>query len=314
MTEVPVVRKSLIQPFTATHPKHKHPKHHGPPEGPDRARVEKSLGPSEIGLLGELTAVAANAVVVRRAIPAVDQSPRPQAICGTEGVVVTSGYGKWNNIDRRQRTSLTILSGFDPYTITVPLILDGVAELESVEGELEKLEWMGLRGLLVGSSGPEEEGKFHPGEGETPTIEVLGKLVPPEVSSPKIRFVLTGIEYNMAGRELILPVRRKDGERVRQAVTLTFTQYNPAMGASQSPAQRAKVVDKEKHELKPFVVHDGINTFRRIAKHYRARDISGAAREIQKANAKLGASVDKVLKHGTKVKVPRSATSQRARA
>jgi hypothetical protein len=290
----PVVRRSFVQPITP------------PPvgeEGPTRASVEKSLGPSDIGLLGELTAVAGKAVVVRHAI---------RAICATEGIVVTAGYGKWKNVDRRQRTSLTLLEGFDPYTITVPLILDGVANLESVEEELEKLEWMGLRGLLVGASDAEREGKFHPGQGETPTIEVLGKLVPSAVSSPDIRFVLTGVEYNMAGRELILPVRRGDGERVRQALTLTLTQYISSKGASQSPAQRAAAIKAEEHEYKHFVVSDGIDTFRKIAKHYRAADISGAAREIQKANSKLGASVDKVLKHGTKVKVPRSATSERA--
>jgi hypothetical protein len=205
-----------------------------------------------------------------------------------------------------------VLEGFDPYTITVPLIFDGLSNLESIEGELEKLEWMGLRGSMVGADDAEREGKFHPGQGETPTIEVLGKLVPADISSPNIRFVVTGIEYNMAGRELILPIRRPDGERVRQAVTVTLTQYIGAKGASQSPARRAATIKKEEREYKHFVVHDGVNTFRKIAKHYGSSRISEAAREIQKANSKLGASVDKVLKHGTRVKVPRSATSERA--
>src|ERR1700682_1824142 len=123
---------------------------------------------------------------------------------------------------------------------------------------------MGGRGLLFGIEDSEKQKVFVPGQGETPVIDVLGALVPPECSNGNIRFVVTGIEYNMAGRELILPIRRPDGERVRQALTLTLTQYIPARGASQSAAAKMATIKQEEHEYKYFVVSDGINTFRKI--------------------------------------------------
>src|SRR6202044_4270205 len=89
------------------------------------------------------------------------------------------------------------------------------------------------------------------------------------------------------------------GDRIRQAVTVTLTQYEGAIGNDglDSPVNRANALRDLKHDYKSFTVADGINTFRKIAKHFNRnpKRISPAAREIAKANPKLGASVDKRL-------------------
>lgn len=275
---------------------------------PSKANLVRELSGDRIGLLGTLAALAGSNPHHQHRV---EEAYFISAICGTEGITPTSGYGKWKNVERRQRISITVLEGYDPYTITVPLIFDSQADPDSVEKDLDELEWMGGRGQLFNSR------PGHAGEGDTPLIQIFSaegsSLVPSECSNEDIRFVVSGIEYNMAGRELILPIRRADGERIRQAATVTLTQYEGAIGNGglDSPANRANVARKLKQEYDSFTVADGVNTFRKIAKHFNRNPnrISSAAREIANANAKLGASVDKRLNHGVRVRVPLSATT-----
>jgi hypothetical protein len=245
------------------------------------------------------------------------------ALLGSEGVTPTDGWGKWAKPGRRQRTALTVLEGYNPYTITVPLLLDaGFLGFEDVEKQCSILEWFGGRGTLFrGKPG-------HPGQGEPPLIEVssTSELVPKWCQSGRgsegsTLYVLENpIEYNMCGRDFITPVRRGAsepgaGRRTRQAATLTLVQYGGAAGnTSDSAANRFNVSQAQGNSFLTFTVSDNVNTFTKIAKHLNRSDpahIPDAAREIQQANAKYGASVYKRLPHGAKIRVPESATARR---
>lgn len=245
------------------------------------------------------------------------------ALVGTEGVTPTAGWGKWAKVGRRQRTALTVLEGYDPYTITIPILLDaGYLSFEDIEKQCSILEWFGGRGTIFrGKPG-------HPGQGEPPIIEVFSEseLVPRWCQSGlgsegSTLYVLENpIEYNMCGREWITPIRRAGsepsaGRRTRQAATLTLVQYNGAAGnTSDSAANRFNVAQAQAHSFLSWTVADNINTFTRIAKHFNHTDparIPEAAREIQQANPKYGASVYKPLPRGAKIRVPESATAKR---
>jgi hypothetical protein len=245
------------------------------------------------------------------------------ALLGSEGVTPTDGWGKWAEVGRRQRTALTVLEGYAPYTITVPILLDaGYLGFDDIEGQCSILEWFGGRGTLFrGKPG-------HPGQGEPPVIEVSSEseLVPKWCQSglgpagSTLYVLQTPIEYNMCGREWITPIRRSAsepgaGRRIRQAATLTLVQYNGAAGnTSDSAANRFNVAQAQGNSFIPFTVSDNINTFTRIAKHFNHTDpgrIPEAARKIQQANTKYGASVYKTLPRGAKIRVPESATQKR---
>lgn len=247
-----------------------------------------------------------------------------EALLGSEGVTPTDGWGKWAKPGRRQRTALTVLEGYNPYTITIPLLLDaGFLGFEDVEKQCSILEWFGGRGTLFhGKPG-------HPGQGEPPIIEVAStsELVPKWCQSGlgsegSTLYVLENpIEYNMFGREWVTPIRRAAGEpgagrRTRQAATLTLIQYEDVPGSSttNSAANRYNVAQAQGHAFIPFTVSDNINTFMKIAGHFnhtKHANIPEAAREIQRANSKYGASVYKRLPRGAKIRVPESATGKR---
>ena len=268
-------------------------------------------GPHSSGQLVKLTGAAAT-----------KEEQSLSAIVGTEGVTTVDGWAKWAKVGRRQRTAMTVFEGYEPYAISVPILLDArFLGHSDIEHQVAILEWMGGRGTLF---------RGHPyaeGEGEPPLIEISSdsELVPKWCQSRGhgngTLSVLEHIEYNMLGREWVPPIRRNinshgAGRRTRQAATLTLLEYVGAPDArSNAIVHDVNLLRAQEHTYETWTVHDGVNTFTRIAKYYNRRDhrrISEAAREIQKANPKLGASVTKTLPHGAKVRVPLSATDKRA--
>jgi hypothetical protein len=245
------------------------------------------------------------------------------AIVGGEGATPTEGWAKWAEVQRRQRTSITNLEGYPPYTITLPLLMDaGSLGLEDVEGLVAILEWFGGRGPLF------QNKPGAPGVGEPPLIELASDsgLIPAWMQSAKGRegtlyYVLQNpIDYNMLGREWLTPIRKGSagsgaGKRLRQAANLTLLQYEgTSADTSDSVANRVNILRKQEETFQTFTVGDNINTFSKIAGHFNRADpaqIPQAAKEIQQANTKYGASVKKNLPRGAKIRVPESATSKR---
>ncbi len=282
------------------------------------AQQAPAAGPRKVVLRGKL-----GALTPHKGKGFVTEEQTVVGTLGSEGVTTTDGWGKWSKVARRQRTAITVLEGYEPYTITVPLLLDaGFLGIEDVEQEVKKLEWMGGRATMF-------QGKpGHPGQGETPLIELTSesRLVPYWCQSTRgsegsVLYVVEKIEYNILGREWITPIRLPSGPRVgartRQACTLTLLQYVGSSAATlDSAANRVAVLKEQQNTYgKTFIVEDGHNTFMKIAAYLNSTDASNiptAAQEIQKANSKLGASVYKQLNRGAKVRIPESATPARS--
>lgn len=255
-----------------------------------------------------------------------EESQEVIGLIGTEGITVTAGYGKWTKVARMQRTALTVLEDYEPYAIDLPLILDVQAsrpvnkageESSDIEEYVNRMEWMGGRGSLFKNA----PGK--PGEGETPIIAIssAGSLVPNWMQQGKeggeILWVIEKLEYNTMGREWVLPIRHeKTGRRIRQALNVSLLEYSGAPNAHyDSQANRVRILQTQSQKMELFTVEGGVNTFLRIAKHYLGSAehsrIPDAARELQKVNAKYGASITKILPHGAKIRVPESVTKRR---
>jgi hypothetical protein len=275
-----------------------------------------SLHPYTVELVGTLVALAGSNPEHQHVL---EEEYALNAICGTEGVKITGGWGKWKIVGRPQRVGITVLEGYDPMTVTIPLIIDKAGA--SVESEIAILEWLGGRGRLF------KHRPGYAGQGDTPLIELYSTngseqqtaLVPrilQDEGKSEIRFVVSNIEYDICGREYIQAIRNKQFERIRQAATVTLLQYEGAMGNSlDSPANRKNVNRQLKNDFVWVTTRKGMDSFKTIAKAYNKHqhaNIAKAAREIQKANPKLGASVDKKFRIGIRVKVPLTASDLKA--
>src|SRR5579875_944561 len=63
---------------------------------------------------------------------------------GQEGVTVVGGWGKWAQVPRRQLQAVTVIEGYEPLTVSVPLLLDAkVVGKPNIEHDVESIEWMG---------------------------------------------------------------------------------------------------------------------------------------------------------------------------
>ena len=68
-----------------------------------------------------------------------------RGIANSESIVATEGYAKYAHVPRPQRVAVTVIEGYEPMTITVPLLLDKTTGGD-VESDIQALEWMGGQG------------------------------------------------------------------------------------------------------------------------------------------------------------------------
>lgn len=167
---------------------------------------------------------------------------------GANPPAITGGSGGWEVVPRPRRVALTIWRGRDPYTMDVPVLLDGWLAERSVEQDIARLNQMFMGTDLK----------------SPPTIQIEGA-----VPVKGIKWVGT-IEWgtNVIWEE----TPRGAGFRYRQDAVLHLVQYNPEKRvAIRKDAQRGPVT---------YTVKSG-DTLRSIAKHFlndsdRWRDIARA--------------------------------------
>lgn len=134
------------------------------------------------------------------AIAAPDRGLFVLARVGDGTPTVSGGVGGWEAVPRPLRRPLTVWRGTpDPLTLSLPILLDGFDEDKPVEKDVRTLEKMG--GL-------------DRGDPEPPELIVEGAV--PHSETHRGRWVLNGLDWGDAIR------RASDGQRVRQAVTLTL--------------------------------------------------------------------------------------------
>jgi hypothetical protein len=255
------------------------------------------------------------------------------ALANNEAIEAIEGYAIYARVKRPQRKSITVLEGYEPMAITVPLLFDeSTAEMRaaserwrghpgSIEEDMQALEWMAGRGVKFKT--PQEGGVGTPGEGNSPLVQIHsvasdGKetlLVPYQYQTPTLKWVVsassgTGIEWDRTVGTGVL--RDNEGSRVRQACVVTLTEFvQPAYDVGlNSAAARAKAREKAEHQYETVTVPvDGrYRSLGEIAAYYCKS--ATAISELVKANAgnrAIGSRPDKRLKRGTRVKVPQTA-------
>jgi LysM repeat protein len=116
-----------------------------------------------------------------------------------DGPAKLTSAGGWQTTARPRRTALTEWQGQDPVTMDIPVMLDRFFTEGSVEPEISI-----IFGWLRVASGP----------AQTPVIRIDGP-----VPLTGALWVLNGIEWGAEER------RASDGQRIRQALTLTMMEY-----------------------------------------------------------------------------------------
>jgi hypothetical protein len=233
-------------------------------------------------------------------------------LAGEGAPTVTDGFAKWNVIPRPQRVGMTVLGGYDPMVMDVPIMFDAVVhqpptDVQDVEDDIQKLEWMGGRGILYNE--PDSVGA--PGQGDSPLVWVYttdghgnqAPLVPLQYQNAGIDWIVTNIAYDAN------PLRGPSGHRIRQKATVTLTQHvDSGLGRGyDSAAVRAQQRNADKGKFQTVHVSDALNTIQAIASHY--ANNPPAARQILEANKGrrgIPRSVNAPMRKGTVVKVPQA--------
>jgi len=238
-------------------------------------------------------------------------------LAGEQAATVTGGWAKWGLIERPQRVSMTVLQGYDPVTMDVPIRFDNVVPSagSDIEGDIQKLHWMAGRGKLFSAAGHVGAA----GQGDSPIVNVYsassdGKqtpMIPPDAQD--IDWVITGLDFDRN------PLRDHGGKRVRQDVTVTLTQHISSPGTSlDSASVRARARKGIEGEYVYFPVTSARNTIRKITTfdaHNPTHAAAVAVLKTNKARLHLGSSIDAPLiphlKPGTKIKVPKTVVLSR---
>lgn len=143
--------------------------------------------------------------------------PGVLAVLGN-GIPVSSADGGWAVVSRPKWVGFVEWQGFDPYRLTIPIMLDGFADNRSIEQDYEN-----LRRMMRPADTPRDRG---------PLVKIAGP-----VPFTYFTWVMTNIEY---GDEIR---RESDGARVRAFMTIGLLQYVAAdvlISAKVSPAQQAQ--------------------------------------------------------------------------
>jgi len=185
-------------------------------------------------------------------------------LAGEGAPTITSGWAKWGIIDRPRREGMTVLQGYDPIIMDVPVRFDDVVHQAGadLERDIQILHWMAGRGKLYGS-GSIRIGAA--GAGDSPLVRVFSSdgagnqsaLIPPDVHD--LRWVISGLAFDPN------PLRGPHGHRIRQDATITLTQYVGAPGTSlDSASNRSRVRRALRDEYRYFPVTTANNTIRKI--------------------------------------------------
>jgi hypothetical protein len=125
------------------------------------------------------------------------------ALLGPERPEVSAGYGGWDEVDRPRRTTVTTWRGLPARRISLDLLIDNLYEGTSIEPRIRKLERM---------ASPTPDG------GQPPEVRVraVGGVVP--TFYERRTWVIEGLAWGDA-------VMNRNGNRIRQAVTVTLLEY-----------------------------------------------------------------------------------------
>lgn len=204
------------------------------------------------------------------------------ALAGKGAPTVIDGGPNIGVVPRPKRVGVTVVEGYNPLVLSIPLLFDQMAndtvDGQSIEGDMDILEWMWGRGRLYSGS------PFSPALGDPPLVTIIsadnsGNPIPlVRLAYQPISWLVTGLAWDPN------PDLNAAGHRIRQPVTVTATQHEPGPfdAGNDSPATRAKGRNGQAGKTYTVTVRAGLRTYQEIATH--SAHNPSAARTILDAN------------------------------
>lgn len=173
-----------------------------------------------------MTALPDEALITFTVLNAAKDSFTAVADLNTGRPAVTGGGGKWNVIDRPQRTGLTVFGGYDPLQLVVPILFDNMVfnsnpkirrdPGDTVEDDIDLLWKMWGRGVRGANASANKT---------PPVIEVDGELLPKMIrfstaNPTPPNWVIVDITEDTSGA-----IENSASHVVRLPVTVTLQQY-----------------------------------------------------------------------------------------
>jgi hypothetical protein len=211
----------------------------------------------------------------------VDPAGAPLTVALYDGYPQATAQGGWSSVARSANVGVTEFQGYEPISIDIPVIFDGLDDEVSMEPYI-----MRLYGIMRNKVGPRKE----------PAVVSISGPVP----WTNFRWVINNIQCQDEIR------RQSDGARIRGIYIVTIMEYVAGAVVVQhkpSPAKKSKSKGKASGTLTTFryyTVHKG-DTLGSIAA--KLLHSSSKWHDIAKLN---GIRDPNGVKVGRKLKIPRS--------
>lgn len=165
-----------------------------------------------------------------------DPPLRVFARLGADGPVLENPNMGWTEVARPRRVALTDYMGHSPMRQTIPMILDGLHNGRVQEPFIRNIERL-----------------FRPSHGNyQPSVIYLQGA---GLYYTNLNWVIESIEWDAT------PIKRPDGRRIRQGLTIVFLQYIPdkrlELRANANAARRKKEAAKRRAAKKRYTVKKG---------------------------------------------------------
>jgi hypothetical protein len=165
---------------------------------------------------------------------------------GDKAPHIVAGYAKYDIVDVPGRVGMNRFDGYDPISMDVPVQFENYGEQigKDIEDNIIALERMAGRGKYPGSHfGPPSVIRVSVTDNHGNVVP----LIPPNYQWSKSNHTaplwrITGIDWDDS------PLRNDSGYRVRQAATITVTQYTPLVYTQHSVTARARSKKRPPHK------------------------------------------------------------------
>lgn len=226
-------------------------------------------------------------IILRSLDPVQGSTVEVSVPIGPEGSpTISGGYATWDTVERPFRRGLPVFKGYSPYTMTIPLMFNGYEADQSVEGDIQKLELLAGRTAAGGILRPPPVLRLHSGSHYRDTDSALVPAQYRTLDEGDLTWVLTDIEWDSS------PLRRTNGNRLRQLCTVTMLEYVTTSALNIRPAPKAPTTRT--------VTVKQRDTLRSLARKYLGD--AERWREIKRLNNLKSSAI----KAGQKLKVPRN--------
>lgn len=249
-----------------------------------------------------------------------ESAPQVVALADTGQLNVTGGYAKINVVEVPRRRGLSVFAGYDPRTVTLPILLldmpydESVAEQEPiVERQCAVLEWMAGRGKAVNGAQAPAAANESPYAVSIISVNPSGystRLVPTNYNARAHgvpEWFITGIQWGDS-------LRDQQGTRRKQHLVLTLTENISPAGANEAnTSHEANGIGKwhshivKKYRGKGESVEQIVVFVLKISDQQKISEVEKAIlkrnREYKPAELK-GKAVDSPLKVGSKLLIP----------